>query len=199
MIKASKIVCLALSIALLAGISSRHAQADPIDGAIQFFGAADASGSSVGPPVTIHFINPWHSLAGIADYSAIPFGTPTMFTDFTFIGDGTAVTLLSPVTLWSFTFGGLNYSFDLLSLSNGHTADGSMSFTGEGIAHITGRADTEGSFSLQGAGNHLEFELSSSTTSTVPEGTTTALLFLGTTVMAGRSLCKRDSEGSTND
>lgn len=191
MTKRANILCLAFSIALLAGTSCRQAQADPlIDGAIQFFGSANASGPSVGPPVTIHFTNPWHSLAGTADYSSVPFGTSTAFADFTFSGDGTAVTLFGPVTLWSFTFGGANYSFDLLSLTNGHAADGSMSFTGEGVAHITGFADTPANFSLQGSGNGFQFVLSSSTTA-VPEGNTANMLFVGAIMFAGMCFCKR--------
>jgi hypothetical protein len=56
---------------------------------------------------------------------------------------------------------------------------GSMAFTGTGIAHITGFDDTPASFALQGAGSGFNFTLSSSTTGTIPEGSTTVLLVLG--------------------
>jgi hypothetical protein len=123
-------------------------------------------------------------LQGTGDYAGVPFGTDTTFTNFSFTGDGSSATLTGNVIpLWSFTFNGLTYSFDLLQLTNGHTEPGSMSFAGSGIAHITGSADTPASFSLQGAGNNgpFTFQLSSSSTTaqSVPEaGTTAALLAL---------------------
>lgn len=172
------------------GVLCQQTQADPIEGAIQFFGSATASGSSGGSPVTIHFINPWNTLAGTADYAGVPFGTDTTFSDFTFTGDGVAATLSGPVVpLWIFTDGGLTYSFDLLQLTNGHSESGSMSFSGIGVAHITGDStgfdDTIASFGLQGSGNGFNFVLSSSTTaSTIPEGGTTVVLALGLLLVA---------------
>jgi hypothetical protein len=52
-----------------------------------------------------------------------------------------------------------------------------MSFTGTGIAHITGFDDTPASFALEGAGTGFDFILSTSTTATIPEGGNTAVLF----------------------
>jgi hypothetical protein len=166
---------------ILAGglLLCQQTQAAPISGAIEFFGSASASGPS-GPPDTIHFTNPWHTLAATGTYSVVLTGTPTTFNDFSFIGDGAAATLLGPDTpIWTFTFGGSTYSFDLLALTNGHVDAGSMAFAGTGIAHITGFDDTPASFALQGAGTGFDFTLSSSTTATIPEGSTTALFVLG--------------------
>jgi hypothetical protein len=168
-------------LAILAGglLLCQQAQAAPITGAVEFSGSATASGPS-GPPDTIHFLDPWHTVAGIGSYAAVPFGTATTFGDFTFIGDGSAATLVLPdIPAWTFTIGATTYSFDLLALTNGHVDAGSMAFTGTGIAHITGFADTPASFALQGAGSGFDFTLSSSTTATIPEGSTTALLILG--------------------
>jgi hypothetical protein len=168
-------------LAILAGglLLCQQAQAAPITGAVEFSGSATASGPS-GPPDTIHFLDPWHTVAGIGSYAAVPFGTATTFGDFTFIGDGSAATLVLPdIPAWTFTIGATTYSFDLLALTNGHVDAGSMAFTGTGIAHITGFADTPASFALQGAGSGFDFTLSSSTTATIPEGSTTALLVLG--------------------
>jgi hypothetical protein len=58
-----------------------------------------------------------------------------------------------------------------------------MAFTGTGIAHITGFTDTPASFALQAAGNGFDFTLSSSTTATIPEGSTTVLLVFGLLVV----------------
>ena len=168
---------------LLAGglLLCQQTQADPISGAIEFFGSASASGPS-GPPDTIHFTNPgWHTLAATGSYAVVLTGTDATFNDFTFTGDGSAATLTLPdMPIWTFTGpGGATFSFDLLALTNGHVDAGSMAFTGTGIAHITGFDDTPASFALQGAGTGFDFTLSSSTTATIPEGSTTVLLVLG--------------------
>ena len=169
-------------LAILAGglLFCQQTQAAPISGAIEFFGSATASGPSGGTPDTIHFLDPWHSLATTGSYTGILTGTDTTFNDFTFIGDGSAAMLLgtdSPI--WTLTVGATTYSFDLLSLTNGHVEAGSMAFTGTGIAHVTGFDPTPASFALQGAGTGFDFTLSSSTTATIPEGSTTVLLVLG--------------------
>jgi hypothetical protein len=170
-------------LALLAGsfLVYQQAQAAPINGAIEFFGSASASGASGGgPPVTVSFANPWHSLAATGSYTPILTGTDFTFNNFTFTGDGASATLTFPDTpIWTATISGVTYSFDLLALTNGHTESGSMAFTGTGIAHITGMDDTPASFALQGAGTGFNFTLSSSSTATIPEGSTTVLLVLG--------------------
>jgi hypothetical protein len=169
-------------LAILAGglLFCQQTQADPVTGAIEFFGGATASGPSGGTPDTIHFLNPWHTLAATGSYAVVLTGTDTTFNDFTFIGDGSAATLVLPdMPVWTFTVGPTTYSFDLLALTNGHVDEGSMAFTGTGIAHITGFDDTPASFALQGAGTGFDFTLSSSTTATIPEGSTTVLLVLG--------------------
>jgi hypothetical protein len=167
---------------LSCGVFCDQAQAipSPINGSIEFFGKATPSGSSPGSPISVVFTNPWHSLAGIGDYAGVPFGTAATFTNFSFTGDGTGATLSAPVpALWSFSFGGISYSLDLLSLSNGHSSSGSMAFSGSGTARATGFEDTPASWALQGAGQNFVFTLSSSTTTAagVPEGGTTAGLF----------------------
>jgi hypothetical protein len=165
----------------------QQAQAQgPIEGAIQFFGGATASGaSSGGGPITIAFADEWNTLQGTGDYAGVPFGTDAAWNDFIFTGDGAAATLSAPVApLWIFTDGGLTYSFDLLDLTNGHSESGSMSFSGTGVVHITGFDDTIASFGLQGSGNGFNFELSSSTTAAVPETGTTVVLALGLVLVA---------------
>ena len=168
-------------LALLAGglLVCQQTQAAPISGAIEFFGSATASGLS-GPPCTIHFLDPWHSLAGVGTYAVVPSNTSATFHDFTFIGDGIAAMLTAPdMPAWTFTIGATTYSFDLLALTNGHVLPGSMAISGTGIAHITGFDPTPATFALQGAGNNFNFTLSSSTTATIPEGSTMVLLVLG--------------------
>jgi hypothetical protein len=168
------------------GILSNVAQADPIVGSVEFFGSATPSGASSGFPVTVHFNDAWHTLSGDGIYAGVPFATAATFNDFDFTGDGATAALFGPpiAPLWSFSFNGVDYSFDLQVLTNGHTEAGSMSFTGTGIAHATGFDDTPGAWALQGAGNSFSFQISTSTTTSVPEADINILLFLGSTVMA---------------
>lgn len=171
-----------LAVALVGcGVLCEQAQAIPINGSVEFFGSGTPSGSSPGSPTTIVFTNPWKTLSGIGIYAGVPFGTAVTFTDFSFTGDGTGAALVGSVTpLWAVSFGGINYAFDLLALTNGHTATGSMSFTGTGTAHATGFDDTFATWAIQGSGNNFAFTISTSTTTSVggvPEGGTTVALF----------------------
>jgi hypothetical protein len=170
-----------LAVALVGcGVLCEQAQAIPINGSVEFFGTGTPSGSSPGSPTTIVFTNPWKTLSGIGIYAGVPFGTAATFTDFSFTGDGTGAALVGSVTpLWAVSFGGINYAFDLLALTNGHTATGSMSFTGTGTAHATGFDDTFATWAIQGSGNNFAFTISTSTTTSVggvPEGGTTVAL-----------------------
>jgi hypothetical protein len=172
-----------------------------ISGDIAFYGSSSASGASAANTTTIlGFTDPWNILSATGDYSTagIAFNSaPVTFTDFSFTGDGSSVSLIGTIKPeWTFTFGGNTYSFDLLSLTNGHTDSGAMSFSGTGIVHATGFADTAASWSLQGAAQEpFLFELSSSTTSSVTEGDVMSLVGLGLVVLAGKGLLGR-SEAS---
>ena len=162
-----------------------QAQAALISGGIEFFGSATASGPS-GPPDTIHFIDPWHVLAGIGSYAGVPSGTPTTFADFTFIGDGSTAILLAPDTpIWTFTIGATTYSFDFLAMTNGHVESGSMSFTGTGVADITGFEPTPTYITIQGTGHGFDFRFSSCSIGSIPEGNTMALVILGLMSIGG--------------
>jgi hypothetical protein len=199
--KTTKTVITALAVACLGcGIFCQQAQAAPlpqIAGDVGFFGPATASGASPGTPVTIHFTNPWQVLSGTIDYAGVPFGTSATFTDFSFTGDGITAALTAPsLPEWSFSFGGIDYSFDLLSLTNGHTevtpqGVGAMSFSGIGTVHAMGFSDTPATWSLQGSGAGLIFTLSSSTTAAVPEGGVMSLLGLGFAILAGKTLLRK--------
>lgn len=166
------ILALAVSGFISCALMSQQAQAVTINGTIGFFGSASASGAS-GPPTTVSFTNPWTGFGGTGDYFGT--GTPlTTFSSFNFTGDGAAAVLSAPATpLWTFTIGLTTYSFDLLTLTNGHTDAGSMSFSGTGVAHITGFEDTIATFGLSGSGGVFNFFATSTTTAAgtgVPDG-----------------------------
>jgi hypothetical protein len=200
--KTMKTALTMLAVALLGcSVLCEQAQAVKITGDIGFFGTASASGASLGPPVTITFTNPWHALSGTGVYAGIPFNTPATFSNFTFTLDGASALLSGPLTPeWTFSFGGETFSFDLLSLTNGHVdppgANGltAMAFSGTGTVHGTGVIafdDTPATWSLEGSGTNFNFTLSSSTTSSIPEPGVTTLLVLGCAVLAGYSLRRK--------
>jgi hypothetical protein len=170
-----------------------QAQADPIVGSVEFFGSATPSGASPGFPVTVHFNDAWHTLLGDGIYAGVPFATTATFSDFGFTGEGATAALFAPpvAPLWSFSFNGVDYSFDLQVLTNAHTEAGSMSFTGTGIAHASGFDDTPAAWALQGAGNNFTFQISTSTTTSVPEGDMNILLLIGSVVVAAPILLKK--------
>lgn len=169
-----------------------QAPAALISGGIEFFGSATASGPSGNNPVTIHFDNPWHVLAGIGDYAGVPSGTPTTFADFTFIGDGNTATLFgADAPIWTFTIGATTYSFDFLAMTSGHTEPSSMAFTGTGVAHITGFDPTPTYITIQGTGHDFDYPDSTCTIGSVPEGNTTALVILGMVLIGVVTLCKK--------
>jgi len=155
----------------------------PISGTISFSGTSMASGPSGQGVTTVSFADNWSFVAGTGIYSSILPGTPAAFNSFSFTGDGTSVSLTAPVvSLWSLTFAGNTYSFDLLSLTNGHVEQGAMGFTGAGLLHATGYDDTLGSFSMSGTGNDFTYTLSFVTVSAVPEATSLipiAVLMIG--------------------
>ena len=175
------------------GILGSAAQADPIVGSIEFFGSATPSGASTGFPVTVHFNDAWHTLLGDGIYAGVPFATAATFNDFDFTGDGATAALFTPpiAPLWSFSFNGVDYSFDLQVLTNAHTEAGSMSFTGTGIAHAAGFDDTPAAWALQGAGNNFSFQISTSTTSSVPESGVNILLLVGVVIMVVQSILNK--------
>lgn len=157
--------------------------AAPISGTISFSGTSMASGPSGQGSTTVSFANNWNFVTGTGIYSNILPTTPAAFNSFSFTGDGTSVSLTAPVvSLWSLTYAGNSYSFDLLSLSNGHVVQGAMAFTGAGLLHATGYDDTLGSFSMSGTGNDFTYTLSFVTVSAVPEATSlipVAMLMIG--------------------
>jgi hypothetical protein len=192
--KTSKTLLALLATGLLScGLFSQNALA--IDGTIAFSGSASANHKSTdGTTTKITFASNWVVFpGGDGDYATVAPFTPVTFTSFSFMNDdanGVAppATLVAPVApLWTFTFGGNTYSFDLTALTSGAVttnASGSltsMAFTGTGTAHING-ASSPATWSLQGSGRNFLFTFSSSTTTAagVPDGgATVALLGMG--------------------
>jgi PEP-CTERM motif len=168
---------------LIAIVSFTSLQAAPISGSASFFGTASASGPSGVGTTTISFGSNWNFLTGTGLYMGLP-QTPATFNGFSFTGDGTGVVLLNPpiAPFWAFSVGGENYSFNLMSLSNGHTEPGAMAFTGMGTLFATGVTNfdpTLASFGMTGSGTNFVFQLSFVTNTAVPEPSSIALAGFG--------------------
>ncbi|MGH8102617.1 MAG: hypothetical protein ACREIW_15080, partial [Chthoniobacterales bacterium] len=106
--------------------------------------------------------------------------------------------LSAPIgNFWSFMSGGNTYSFELSALTNGHVQADRMAFTGTGTLFATGYDPTPATFSMDGTGENLAFQLSFVTNTatgngSVPEtGSTLLLLSCGT---VGLLVCWRRFE-----
>jgi PEP-CTERM motif len=188
----------ALSICALFTVGSfSQIHAAPISGSASFFGSATASGPSGGGATTITFGANWNFLTGTGFYSGIP-QTPAAFSNFSFTGDGTGAVLTAPILpLWSFNSGGFNYSFDLQSLSSGHTESGAMAFTGAGTLRTTrpGFDPTPASFGMTGSGTNFNYTLSFVTNSAVPEPSSIALAAFGLALCGAVARFRRKPRG----
>src|SRR4029077_303876 len=154
-----------------------------ITGSASFSGTATASGASGGGLTSITFGSNWSFFTGTGLYMGIP-QTPAAFNNFSFTGDGTGAVLTAPaLPLWCFSYLLNNYSFNLQSLTNGHTESGAMAFTGMGTLFATGYDPTPASFSMSGTGTNFSYQLSFVTNTAVPEPSSIALAGFG------RALC----------
>ena len=108
------------------------------------------------------------------------------------MGDGAGVVLLAPVNpLWSFTFGGNTYSFNLAGLTNGHVVSNALSFSGMGMLFATGFDPTPATFSMNGTGQNFSFDLSFVTNTAVPEPSSIALGGFGLALCGAMSWLRR--------
>jgi hypothetical protein len=157
------------------------AQAYAFTGTVGFSGTM--SQSTKKGVTTNHFNADWVTLSGnTGDYAVVPGGVSTTVNDFSFTGNNTfSPTLTAPVIpQWTFTFGGVTYSFDLTVLTSAFSSGGSIAESGTGIAHIDGQS-VFATWALDGTGRNFNFSASIHTTATPDGGSAVALLGIALT------------------
>jgi hypothetical protein len=166
-------------------------QAVPITGSIQFVGTATMNASqtafiSFGNPIG-GGLGPWvQGGSQTGGYAGIAGGTTAIWTPFTFNPPAASVT-----PLWMLTVGTTTYSFDATSMSVTHPNATTVNISGTGIAHITGFADTLGTWTVTATGSGVDFTFGATTGpgGNVADGGTTVLL-LGA-ALSGVALLRR--------
>jgi hypothetical protein len=153
------------------------AQAVPITGSIDMSGTATLNSTFLGSATAATAFNavtvggtPTGTFTGT-------FGAPVTWGAFTWPSN-------VPVNpLWTFTFGGNTYSFDLAHVTVSSQSNFFLNLLGSGTLHATGFDDTPGlwSFSISNptGGPHANFQFTfqnSQTAAGVPDGGTTVML-----------------------
>lgn len=167
-----------IGLAIVAFGSPLLAAASSITGTIEFVGGANLNGSLdtatdfsllFGPLGTG---SPGVRSGATGTYSLVTPGTQATFSLFTFNPSPA-----SPFTLWSFSAGGTLYSFDATSVVISAQNANFLDLEGTGVAHVTGFADTAGTWSITATGAGPTFTFGEQTT-LVPEPSSVALLLV---------------------
>src|SRR5207248_4010793 len=159
---------------LSSGLFCQHAHPTTINGTIAFSGTLTAQILSGATLDGINWGPPANKVATVdGDYSSVPIGTSTTFTNFQWNSSTLAITSPSttPFEEWTFTIGATTYEFILdtplttgaiTRTKVGRTNVWSLDVLGTGTAQITGFEDTVGVFTVSGTGNaaHLSFDAS---------------------------------------
>jgi PEP-CTERM motif len=154
---------------------SSTAQAAPITGEIHFAGLWNPTGGSgVATATGLDFSTSGFQivLAGTGTYAGLT-GTGVAFQDFTFTSFAGPL-----VPLWSFSSGGVDYSFALNSVAVAFQSGTQLDLTGSGVLHATGFDDIDADWDFTGNAGSVIFSFSADNVA-VPEPATVGLLGLG--------------------
>jgi hypothetical protein len=152
-----------------------HLQAGPITGSINFDGIDTTNTGKLGNASSLATITQTSTYPQeLGSYAPVPAGTPVTFTPF-------SLTAAGVTPLWTFTSGGLTYSFDATSIAIVDQSNGFLDLSGNGMASITGFTSTPGTWSITdtAVGNERTFAFGEETnidSPTVPDSGMTALL-----------------------
>ena len=175
-------ICVSIAIGLM---TSLGALAVDVHGDINLSGTATLNGAGATDATVITFNSAQTEEDGSTfDYAGIADSTPVTMAELDFDAVGYVGDLSIP-DLWSFTIGSVTYSFDLTKITYNSNDSGRLNINGYGIAKITDKTDTAGTFVFtQMGGGPTEISFSSSTN--VPDsGTTVAFLGLSMLGLAG--------------
>jgi len=171
----AKFLTLAAAVVVSCGLFSQQAAAAPIQGDIDFVGTATYNTNSL---ATATRVNSWSNtrvLSTSGNFSSIPDFNVATFTApyvFNFVG---------PQNLWTTTFGGQTFSFQLLTSMVVSQNARFLQVSGTGIVSGTGFDNTAGLWSFSSSksdgGTAATFSFQANTTA-VPEGGS-ALALLG--------------------
>lgn len=172
-----------LAALMIAGV----AQGIPINGDISFVGKLELDDTLANATEILGFSAPVSGMPNNPNddpvvqygsqtgaYSAVPAGTPAAWQPFVFSPPDASV-----LPLWTFTIGGITYSFDALSVMVDQQDSTALHLSGSGIARITGYEDTAGTWSITSTeqnGATFTFGGSTSAISNVPDGGATFVL-----------------------
>jgi hypothetical protein len=177
------------SASVLVLAASAFAGAAPIVGNVHFIGTGVFNGT---PAAATSISFPWsvEIAENISDgsYAGLNAATTAVFQNLA-MGPQFNLPELNIDNLWSFSDGGLTYSFDLTKITLNEMAGTQRVLEGLGVAQITGFDDTPGFWTLSTSGTSASVSFSSFTSS-VPDSGTSALL-LGIALVAMSAVVHR--------
>jgi hypothetical protein len=161
-------------LATLGLAATAPAVAVPISGDLDMAGRFSTNTGDLGT-ATVLTIGIAHVVGGTDDYAEVPAGTIVDYRSFTF-----SPSLVGPVNpLWTFTSGGVTYSFVMTAADVLSQSASVLSLFGTGTLYITGFDPTPGTWEFVGEMRESGRFKFLSESASVPEPSTLALLGLG--------------------
>jgi hypothetical protein len=167
-------------VVLLIGVMAFNAAAVPITGAISFEGGYTVTGGDLATATSFASFSGTKSTgAATGSFAPILGGTAINMAPFAFNP------LFNPTNLWNVNLGGVNYAFDMTSVTFLAQDSLAISLRGAGLAKIDGYDDTVGTWILTANSIGGTFSFSGSSGIPVPEPSTLILIGAGLLGLVG--------------